>query len=109
MKPLSVKLGVILIGFAIFGYAEVCRAECAWVLWLIDTDNQIQVLNAFPSYEQCKQAQQISCERQSKAIKDTEIVANCPDSFDFRYKKKGVSTMRRRLFKCLPDTIDPRK
>jgi len=35
MKSLLGKLGVILvIGFAVLGYGEVCRAECAWVLWL---------------------------------------------------------------------------
>jgi hypothetical protein len=31
MKSLSVRLRIILIGLAIFGNAEVCKAESAWV------------------------------------------------------------------------------
>ena len=117
MKSLLCKLEVILIGLVIFGYAEVCRAEGAWVLWKSDSNDghlHWQVNDAFPSYEKCKQAQRIECERWKemlwKNITETPIepVADrCPDTLTIFYKDS--SHPREIVFKCFPDTIDPRK
>ena len=64
MKSLLVKLGVILIGLAIFGYTEACNAECAWVLWKqlglrVEgrwQEPRWQIDSAFPTYDLCIQS-----------------------------------------------------
>ena len=119
MKSLSVKLVVILamIGLSILGYAEVWGAECAWVSWESRSDDGYlswQVNDAFPSYEKCKEGQRIECERWKelllKDITNTQIkrVADrCPDSLIIFYKDS--SRPREIVYKCFPDTVDPRK
>lgn len=60
MKSLSVRLGVIFIGLIIFSYAEVCKAQCAWVLWK-HVDNNVsgqrswELIKAFTEHKQCIQ------------------------------------------------------
>ena len=119
MKSLSVRLGVILIGLAIFGYAEVCNAQCAWVLWIkmgnrvegIWYPPQWQIHSAFPTYDLCVQSR----------IKDFNYYKEI-----YIYNKMNVSLYadgsgfavydaeRSRIdvsyeSKCLPDTLDLRK
>jgi hypothetical protein len=117
MKSLLVKLGVILLGLAIFAYAGKSQAECAWVLWESRGDDGYlhwQMNDAFPSYEKCKQGQRIECERWkellSTDIQNTQIIRladMCPDSLIISYKDS--SRLREIVYKCFPDTVDPRK
>ena len=121
MKSLSVKLGVILIGLAIFGYAEVCRAERAWVLWLkfesmsfvkdkppIITEKW-ELIAAVPKYEQCLIMQKDIFEKQIKGFEIVEgaKIESVPFSLiTVEYPKGGSQFIK---FKCFPDTVNPRK
>lgn len=127
MKSLSVKLGVIFVlsGLAIFGNAEVCKAQCAWVLWeelelfsIKDgkpTDNVVwKLIVATPKYEQCLENQRRLFEKIKKeadedkekydTISKIEVV---PYTFVMKDFKSGGFFSK--TLKCLPDTIDPRK
>jgi hypothetical protein len=119
MRSLLVKLGVILIiGLALFSYAEVCGAEGAWVLWeSYSNDGYLhwEVNDAFPSYEKCKQGQHIKCERlRETLLKDItktqikRVADNCPDTLIIFYKDSSYHYVEFD-YKCFPDTIDPRK
>jgi hypothetical protein len=121
MKSLLGKSGFILIiGLVIFGYAEVCNAECAWVLW-IQVGNRVEgrwyppqwkILSAFPTYDLCVQSR----------IKDFNYYKDI-----YSYNKFTISIYgdgsgfavsdptdtSKIVFsyesKCLPDTLDLRK
>ena len=112
MKSLSVKSGVILIGLAIFGYAELCKAEDAWVLWLrhnfevywakdqIDSAGKViatkgyandffqrtwELLDAFPTYDQCQKVMKEKIEHERKWFGDDFDYTNSDvfKNFDF--------------------------
>jgi len=116
MKSLSVKLGVILIGLIILGYAEVCNAQCAWVLWerqyMVTEEGKVAnpgewgIVAAYPKYEQC-------FERQKKEFLDLKEAPGFKViSRPFEYvmgRKEGGKLVILQELKCLPDTIDPRK
>ena len=116
MKSLSVKLGVILIGLAIFAYVEKPWAESAWVLWenldVINEEGQVVklgqwvIVNAYPRHEQCLegQKQKFLNYKEEQGYK----VISIPFGYVWRYKEGGKSSIIQEL-KCLPDTIDPRK
>lgn len=108
MKSLSVKWGVILIiGLTICGYAELCNAQ-NWVLWAYTKTSDgknwqgenWQILEAFPSYELCMKAWDRSVSlgilNATKVGKGTFVITD-----------KGYTHLME--FKCLPDTVDPRK
>jgi len=103
MKSLLGKLGVILIsmGLIICGYAELSNAQ-NWVLWVgqdkkIDSDTIWTVDSAFPSYKLC-----------------TDRIENICAGFSMDYSSYTCSKFNYLgyaawCFKCLPDTVDPRK
>lgn len=107
---LSILLTTVLL---IIGFGGIDNAQCAWVLWESrsgDGSLHWQVEDAFPSYEKCKQAQQISCERWKNLMQNDNIgnkVLSCPDYLFFSFKDH--SHPMEFSYKCLPDTIDPRK
>ena len=120
MKSSLVKLGVILIGLAIFGYAEMWGAECAWVLWEKEMREgqpyDCKILEAYPKYDQCEEAQKDWLEQQKEGFEKikkrmdplnriTTIIAT-PFIIIVNYEDGS-----QRVFEtqCLPDTIDPRK
>jgi hypothetical protein len=124
MKSLLVKLGVILlIGLAIFAYAGMSQAECAWVLWRITEQIPGQwsaekallsweLVEAVPQYEHCvklgdtfanvlkKQWVEHSVER---GVEKVDITGSL---VVITFKNKDITMIQ---FKCFPDTIDPRK
>ena len=127
MKSLLGKLGVILIGLAIFGCAEVCGAECAWVLWrktektIFVKDKQYpdysanwERMEAVPKFEQCMQRMREFSERNNDAYLKGKSVGGFPGikieklpSLGLMLSGEGfIETIE---FKCFPDTIDPRK
>jgi hypothetical protein len=125
MKSLSVKLGVILIGLAIFGYSEVCKAQCAWVLWekwevasikdrKFTTDLLWTLIVATPQYEQCMENQRRLFEKIKKGANEDKEKYDTISKIEvvpFRlvltdYKSGGFNS---KTLYCLPDTIDPRK
>ena len=104
MKSLLVKLGVILIGLAIFCYGDVCRAECAWVLWIgqdkkVGSNTIWTVEAAFPSYELCIKRIKNICAGGTSAMDDSSNTCS-------QYNYLGYAAW---YYKCLPDTVDPRK
>ena len=136
MKSLSAKLGVILIGLAILGYTEVCRAEGAWVLWahFFYKSPSWSLISAYPNYEQCQERANWFRELAPGADGYEKIVGN-PASPDLiwtdpdgnKYIKVRIEkteyivlTSNKAIthtedgyvvieWECFPDTIDPRK
>jgi len=116
MKSLSVKLGVILvIGLLIFTYEEMCKAQCAWVLWesqYINQEGKVvnpgewNIITAYPRYEQCLERQKETFFKFKEEPGYTVI--SRPFEYALRQKEDGKHTIIQQL-KCLPDTIDPRK
>jgi hypothetical protein len=98
--------------------SSIANAKIAWVLWWSNSNDGYfhwQVVNFFPSYEECKQAQRIKCEWAKKFsfgggtadITVDHIIDMCPDYFVIFYI--GSSHERKIDCKCLPVNIDPRK
>jgi hypothetical protein len=118
MKPLSVRLGFILIGLLILGNAEVWGAECAWVLWASqyfgdERTGSWTIESAFPNYELCMKELNRNLEGMKKGFERAprrgEINSfNYGFSFDIK-DESGKEKHVQFLWKCLPDTIDPRK
>jgi hypothetical protein len=103
MKSLLVRLGVILIGLTIFGYAEVCNAQ-NWVLWEgidknIGSKTIWTVESAFPSYELCINRIKNICAGSTSAM---DYSSNTCTKFNYL----GYAAW---YYKCLPETVDPRK
>jgi hypothetical protein len=114
------KMKRLLLGMILFFIPNIVYAQSAWVLWESNGDDGYlhwQVEDAFPSHDECKQARQMKCERRKdqlevgKAImpdiKLERVVGACPDSLTLFYKDS--SKVREVVYKCFPDTIDPRK
>jgi len=119
MKSLLVKLGVILVGLAIFGYAAVCKAQCAWVLWEFQITGGVEgsggwmINSAFPNYELCMKQLNKSLTYAENSFKKTpnarvNLVVNgvIATVMEEGGKEKLLWQF---LYRCLPDTIDPRK
>ncbi len=125
MKSPLVKLGVILIGLLVFGYAEVSKGQCAWVLWErwevarikdgnLTTDVLWTLIVATPKYEECMENQKRLFEKikemahedseQDDTISKIEAV-----SFNLVRKDYESGGFNSKTLYCLPDTIDPRK
>ena len=117
MKSLLVKLGVILIGLAILGYTEVCRAEGSWVLWenvgvktpLMNQPNYSgwTLERAYPTYEMCINEANYRIKTKSVTWNKTEYQIEIR-SDGFLAKKSDYDWTFYEV-KCFPDTIDPRK
>jgi len=129
MKSLWGLVGIILIGLVIFGYAGICKAQSAWVLWLsgskirfLPQGQQIEkpewnLISAFPKYEQCiefkrkkieemKEVFKLPSEPPEPEVKDTQdgIVVNF--GVNKSLTNGWIWTIH---WHCLPETIDPRK
>ena len=127
MKSLSVKLGIILfsIGLGILGFSELCKAECAWVLWT-KTEKTIfkpnpnyserwEIMGAVPKYEHCLRMKQEVFEKRSGAYTEGKSKGGFPglevkvDPSITAIFLSGQNLLEVIKFNCLPDTIDPRK
>jgi len=122
MKSLSVELGVILIGPSIFGYAEVCNAQnwvlrddmaCIDVASMHGVFEKWDIVGGFPSFEKCLKAKELRCKEFAFVHREKKNYSNnCPDSIQFVTDSpiaKGKEATLQWQFKCLPETIDPRK
>jgi hypothetical protein len=111
MKPVF-KLGIILIGLAVFGNAEVWGAECAWVLWSKTEasvkdkgfDVRWELIGAVPKYEHCVKMLKSTYQDYKKVNLCTEKEQADDEKF-ILFPFKGYSIR----FYCFPDTVDPRK
>jgi hypothetical protein len=131
MKSLSVKLGVIfiVIGLSVFPYAEARGGECAWVLWESSSFTAKEAKNnshvdwyivgAFPTANACWQTEEDICMRRRELASE-----NRPNQ-DPLFKPQNVECSKSwgghmqtwnnergfwmSQWKCLPDTIDPKK
>jgi len=122
MKSLFVNLGVVLIGLAVFTYTEVWVAE-AWVLWesgysSTDQSSSVQwhIIGAYPSHDACvKQESAICTRRQQLATEDKywEHIKCYPSwgghTLSLSRGEKDSYKDVLHEWKCLPNTIDPRK
>lgn len=119
MKSLLAKLGVILIGLIISGYAEVWGAECAWVLWeqtayyRIEKDEPIErnfweIIGAFPKYEQCLERKKVLFTNIKEQVKKSDPKADAVP-FELVIEHFTETSFVHYKFICLPDTVDLRK
>jgi hypothetical protein len=92
MKKILLAI-VFVVCFSGVGHTE------SWVLWeLFTRDNSgWEIVDAFPSYEGCKDAQLKECKK--LVFSNIDL---CPNEIEF---KDGGAI----LFRCFPDTVDPRK
>jgi hypothetical protein len=107
MKSLLTKLGVILIGLTVFGYAELCNAQ-NWGLWQYVRSEKLHAeywenLGAFPSYELCIKEWDKKVSLSATSVNAQEITKG---EFLITYKDGSTSWAG---YKCLPDTVDLRK
>jgi hypothetical protein len=124
MKFLSVKLGLILfvIGLTIFGNVEVCSGQCAWVLWLKDHNEKWEIQSAFPTYNDCQEAQRNlflhfrNTWKNAKAFNEVPIKEAKITEVQFSWMSVWLELQTGRNvsigtfeLKCLPDTLDLRK
>ena len=116
MKSLLVKLGVVLIGLAIFTYAEVCRAEGSWVLWEstieLSLPTEWRIIAVYPKYEQCIERHKEDFEILRKNYKNMGFNTHSlsPETIVIeKVHSKTTSGDITVIQKCLPDTIDPMK
>ena len=124
MKSLLVMLGVILIGLLILGYAELCGAGDAWVLWhsvrMItnagSSDFHWEILAVYTTQAECKSHAYMNEDFARKMEKkwkesgqDVEIkIFENGTVFETHRSKEGIFIVETKCL-CLPDTIDPRK
>ena len=108
-------LGVILIGLVIFSYAEVCKAECAWVLWQKycrysdDMWCSWEVQAAYPALDQCTKAKEHLCKSKKSYMKGNCLNPKTELGVDYLSMKIDEKNWASIELLCLPDTIDPRK
>lgn len=117
MKSLLVGLAII---FCLL-MSNIANAQCAWVLWeqsefgsssdkTKDYFRNWTIVGAFPTSSVCLQTEEDLCKRREKLLKEHSSNCSC-------FKSWGGHTLTRTTedgflvleFKCLPDTIDPRK
>lgn len=112
MKSLLVKLGIVLIGLAIFGYSEMCRADGAWVLWEKNyryAPLEWRIEGAYPSYDACVKKEMEACKEKEEAYQPKlNPNSKCITTLGGHYHTV-VGTQLTTEWKCLPDTVDPRK
>ena len=137
MKSLSIKLGVILVGFLIFGYAcPVANAGDTWVLWehSFYKSPRWELIGTYPNYQQCQERANRFREVAPGSDGYKRIMGN-PTSPDFilvapdgkKYIKIKIEDTEYTVlapnkaimdtkegyvvieWNCFPDTIDPRK
>lgn len=129
MNLKSGKLRVFLIGLMVFGCADICMADCAWVLWMKTDYYQIEneklkhgieweMIIACPKFEQCLDSQR-QAYQQKKQYWETNfknIIQVIPEPFSkdsqilrIRLKNKKDNGFADLIFQCFPDTLDPRK
>ena len=116
MKSLSVRLGVVLIGLAMFGCAEVCKAQCAQVLWQkleVYESGKFKpergynwvVVGAFSTENQCRGEEKAMCIKYAEGMK-----IKCIEDWGGHKIVTGTENdLTVWSYKCLPGTIDSRK
>jgi len=85
MKPLLVRLGVILIGLTFFGYGEVCKADGAWVLWQQESGKDFkkwEVVRGYPTYKECVRVRDCWFDLSPSGEKFKEIAKSSPSAPD---------------------------
>jgi hypothetical protein len=110
----------LLVALSLLTSAATAHAECAWVLWTRDAsagygfvdEKPWQLVRSVPTYDACEAAQAKTIKNiaafWAKAGRD---VATTENTFslsirDAEGKQVGLVTQ---LFRCLPDTVDPRE
>ena len=115
-----IRRATLLVAFLLLDSTATAHAECAWVLWTRDAsagygfvdEEPWQLVRSVPTYDACEAAQAKTIKNiaafWAKAGRD---VATTENTFslsirDAEGKQVGLVTQ---LFRCLPDTVDPRK
>ena len=117
---------------------NIVNAQCAWVLWEQDIaytllplpkDSEWKLIMAFPKFEQCLssqkqyfEAEKLRWEEQQSYYRKfshqkLELISNAGQGvsslilrwWEIRDGEEKISGTREEIFKCLPDTVDPRK
>ena len=93
--------------------ATTAYAECAWVLWLHESSwqkmsaltEQVQRLEAYPTWALCQQAAQNMPKAWAGGYSDAKEVNVLTTSLTVVREDASGKQM---VFKCWPDTVDPR-
>jgi hypothetical protein len=110
----------LLVAFSLLTSAATAHAECAWVLWTRDASSGYgfvdekpwQLVRSVPTYDACEavQAKTIKNLAAFWAKAGRDVASTTENTFflsirDAEGKQVGLVTQ---LFRCLPDTVDPR-
>lgn len=123
MKSLSAKLGVILAVMivATLAYGEERKGICGWVLWesqLISVGGTTggtvgwEINSAFPNYELCMKQLDTFLAHYATSFKkmpNTKVDLAVNGVIVTVTGEGGKENFYQFFYKCLPDTIDPRK
>lgn len=115
MKKMILVLAVMVVFLAV-GKA---KAEEAWILWeyeqmyekSVRTINEWKIVGAYPMHTSCIQNEKTICDRYFQLWRKG-IGEGCFESWgghSFHYSSDAKDTIILWEWKCLPDTIDPRK
>jgi hypothetical protein len=118
---------IVLVVICALLWNNVANAECAWLLWekaektvfgkgtFPDQSITWDLVHAVPKFEQCLQLLNDAFERRSKFYTKAKSEGGFP-GIEIKISPEQVLIMesgdgyfRSIVFKCLPDTIDPRK
>jgi len=113
MKSLLVGLAII---FCLL-MSNIANAQCGWVLWTSqhfgdERTGAWTIDSAFPNYELCIKELNRNLEGMKKGFEKTPRAKINSFNYGFSVDIKDESGKEKHfqfLFKCLPDTIDPRK
>jgi hypothetical protein len=106
---ISARRGALVL-VALTTLATTAYAECAWVLWQMDTDSGASRISAFDTRAQCDvRARQILEEYRAVEMLQRREVAYAPIDAGWFYtsfsEKGGLFDL---TLECWPDTVDPR-
>ena len=113
MKTLLFTLLLLLFG------SSTANAQCAWVLWeqnvyyAFEKGEAIQrkywdINSAFPKHDQCLERKKVLFTNIKENVKERDPKTEAVP-FDLVIEHFSATSSLHYNFKCLPDTIDPRK
>jgi hypothetical protein len=103
----------------LIAFSSVANAECAWVLWEQNAYYKIEkgeaierkyweIIGAFPKYEQCLERKKVLFTNVKKGVEERDPKVQAVP-FELVIEHFSETSSLHYQFKCLPDTIDPRK
>jgi hypothetical protein len=117
---MQLRRASLFVALSLLTSAATAYAECAWVLWTRDASSGYgyvdekpwQLVRSVPTYDACEAAQAKTIKNMAAfwAKAGRDVASATENTFflsirDAEGKQVGLVTQ---LFRCLPDTVDPR-